>query len=51
MRRTDNRLLPEDEKLTPYMRGLLRKRLANVGARLECEYQFKIELFRLSHCC
>ena len=43
--------LPVDEKLTPYMYELLQKRLANVGARLKCEYQFKIELFRLSHSC
>ena len=43
--------LPFDEKLTPYMYELLQKRLANVGARLECEYKFKIELFRLSHSC
>ena len=43
--------LPSDDKLTPYMCGLLQKRLANVGARLECEYQFKIELFHLSHSC
>ncbi len=43
--------LPFDEKLTAYMYELLQKRLANVGARLECEYKFKIELFRLSHSC
>ena len=43
--------LPVDEKLTPYMCELLQKRLANVGARSECEYKFKIELFRLSHSC
>ena len=43
--------LPFDEKLTPTMCKLLEKRLANVGARLKCEYQFKIELFRLSHSC
>ena len=43
--------LPFDEKLAPYMCELLQKRLANVGARLECEYKFKIELFRLSHPC
>ena len=45
------RKLPFDEKLTPYMCELLQKRLANVSARLECEYKFKIELFRLSHSC
>ena len=43
--------LPFDEKLTPYMCELLQKRLANVGARLDSEYQFKIELFRLSQSC
>ena len=40
--------LPFDERLTPYMCELLEKRLANVCARLECDYKFKIELFRLS---
>ena len=43
--------LPFDEKLTRYMCELLQKRSTNVGARLECEYKFKIELFRLSHSC
>ena len=43
--------LPSDEKFTPYMCELLQKRLANVGASLECDYMFKIELFRLSHSC
>ena len=40
--------LPVDEKLTPYMCKLLQMRLTNVGARLESEYHFKIELFHLS---
>ena len=40
--------LPVDEKLTPYMCELLEKRLANVGARLECDYKFKIDLVHIS---
>jgi hypothetical protein len=40
--------LPFDQKLALYMSELIQKRLASVSERLECEYHFKIELFRLS---
>ena len=42
------RKLPFDQKLTSVMGQLIQKRLANVSDHLACEYNFKIELFRLS---
>lgn len=40
--------LPFDQKLSSSMCELIQKRLANISDRLACEYNFKIELFRLS---
>ena len=40
--------LPFDQKLTSSMCELIQKRLVNVSDRLACDYNFKIELFRLS---
>jgi UV DNA damage repair endonuclease len=45
------RTLPFDERLTLYMCKLIQKRLRNVSEGLECDFEFQIELFRLSRSC
>jgi len=41
--------LPSEEQqpLTPMMRNLIDQRLANITARIECLYKFKIQLFQI----
>lgn len=39
--------LPSEQQLTPIMRTLINQRLANITARIECLYKFKIQLVKV----